>query len=358
MPNESIRAVLEAMWRDGSWGRYHGPHCDALQSALAEFHQVEHVILCSSGTCAVELALRGAKVGVGDEVVLAAYDYRSNFSNVLAVGAIPVLVDTLPGLPVVDVDQVVAAFSPKTRAVVCSHLHGCLAPIRHLKELAEKRGIAVIEDACQSPGGHINGRPVASLGDVGILSFGGSKLLTAGRGGAILTNDAAIAQRIRLYVQRGNDAYPLSEMQAAVLLPQLHDLPRQTRLRLAHVRQLLTLLPADCQVQPALLPCAQTEQDVPSFYKVAFRHRTHNLDTVRDRFCDRIRKQGVALSPAFTGLHLTHSRRRFRAVGSLDHATKLHHTLMTLHHPVLLFSDLIPHVARVLADTTLQVEPE
>src|SRR5436853_127214 len=82
-------------------------------------------------------------------------------------------------------------------------------------ELARGRNIRLIEDAAQMPGATVAGRPAGSWGDVGILSFGGSKLVTAGRGGAVLTSQPDIAQRIRLYTQRGNDAYPLSELQAA-----------------------------------------------------------------------------------------------------------------------------------------------
>ncbi|MBS0260998.1 MAG: aminotransferase class I/II-fold pyridoxal phosphate-dependent enzyme, partial [Planctomycetes bacterium] len=83
------QAVAQAL-ADGSWGRYHGPHVAALTRQLAEFHQVAHVVLCASGTAAVELALRGAGVGPGDEVLLAAYDFKGNFQDVLAVGGVPV----------------------------------------------------------------------------------------------------------------------------------------------------------------------------------------------------------------------------------------------------------------------------
>ena len=114
--DDSIRDVFAKMLSDGSLGRYHGPHCESLQTALADFHSVEHVMLCSSGTSAVELALRAAKVEPGDEVILAAYDYKANFANVLSLGATPVLVDTLPGLPILDPTQLPAAFSSKTRA--------------------------------------------------------------------------------------------------------------------------------------------------------------------------------------------------------------------------------------------------
>ena len=76
----AIREVFASMLADGSWGRYHGPHCEALRSALAEYHEIEHVHLCSSGTVATELALRAVPVGTGDEVILSAYDFKAFFS--------------------------------------------------------------------------------------------------------------------------------------------------------------------------------------------------------------------------------------------------------------------------------------
>ena len=109
--DDAIRDVFDRMLQDGSWGRYHGPHCDALRNTLSEFHAVEHVALTSSGTSAVELALRAAQVQPGDEVILCAYDYKANFANVVTLGATPVLVDSLPGLPVPNVDQVANAVS-------------------------------------------------------------------------------------------------------------------------------------------------------------------------------------------------------------------------------------------------------
>ena len=328
------------MLQDGSWGRYHGPHCDRLRDALAEFHEVEHVILCSSGTVAVELALRSVKVQPGDDVVLAAYDYKANFANVLALDATPVLVDTQPGVPVLDAEQLKNALSDDTKAIVCSHLHGCFADIAAIREIAGEHGVPVIEDACQAAGGRLNGKAAGSIGEVGVLSFGGSKLLTAGRGGAVLTNDATLAQRIRLYSLRGNDAYPLSEMQAAVLLPQLQQLPERTQVRLQRVRQLLNALPADSPLKPALLPHpAESSDDIPAFYKVAFRYESEKTDgQSREDFAAFARRNGVALDPAFTALHKTHSQRRFRAMGELSNASALHENLITLHHPVLLQS--------------------
>src|SRR5581483_10826587 len=87
-PNDDdIRRALAAAYRDGSWGRYHGPHVERLEARLAESHQVDHALSCASGTSAVELALRALQVGAGDDVLLAAYDYGGNFLAVHALGA-------------------------------------------------------------------------------------------------------------------------------------------------------------------------------------------------------------------------------------------------------------------------------
>ena len=103
-----MRDVFARMLEDGSWGRYHGPHCEALIAALCEYHGVEHAILCSSGTCAIELALRAIPVSAGDEVILAAYDFKANFINVLTTGCVPVLIDTIADYPISDLNQLEA----------------------------------------------------------------------------------------------------------------------------------------------------------------------------------------------------------------------------------------------------------
>lgn len=332
--DDGIRDVFASLLRDGSWGRYHGPHCERLRADLSAAFAVEHVQLCSSGTAAIELCLRGAGVSPGDEVILAAYDYKANLINVLTVGGVPVLVDTRPSEPVIDEDRLTEVISDRTRAVIISHLHGSLSPMARLCAVLRPRGIAVIEDACQSPGAVVDDRPAGTWGDAGALSFGGSKLLTAGRGGAVLTHDAAFAQRMRLYTQRGNDAYPLSELQAAVLVPQLQQLPERNRLRGQRVERLRSQLTdsAVCRVVSA----PETAASRPAFYKVAIAVPSCADREQLESLGRRMRAAGVAADPAFPALHLTHSARRFRAAGDLPHATRLHASLLTLHHPVLL----------------------
>jgi perosamine synthetase len=240
----AIYEALQIAWESGDWGRYHGQNSARLIDQISQFLNIEHVTLCASGTAAVELALRGLKVGAGDEVILAAYDFKGNFQDVLALDAVPVLVDVDARTWQMSLDGLADAVSSKTKAIIASHLHGGLVPMPELMAFARERGILVLEDSCQMPGAIVCGRRAGTWGDVGVWSFGGSKLLTAGRGGAICTAQGEIAQRIRLWTQRGNEAYPLSELQAAVLLPQLDRLEEDELRRLQSVETLRRVLGA------------------------------------------------------------------------------------------------------------------
>lgn len=354
-----IRDVLMRCWADGSWGRYHGPHCDALTSALAEMYEVEHVILCSSGTAAVELALRSTGLPTpglpasglpapglpasglpptddsANEVILCSYDFKANFQNVLTVGGAPVLVDCCERFPTINVDAAADAITSRTRCIITSHLHGCLANIEALRELSQRHQVLLIEDACQTPAATINGRRIGSFGDLGVLSFGGSKLLTAGRGGAVLCHDPVLAQRIRLYVQRGNEAYPLSELQAALILPQLQRLEAREQQRRASVERLRTSL----QTTSQLACIAPAGHVLSSYYKVPFLLSLNGDRAQTESLAARMRLRQIALDPAFPAIHLTHSQRRFRISGTLKNAEHLHHRLMVLHHPALLSTE-------------------
>ncbi len=350
--DDGVREVFAQMLEDGSWGRYHGPHCETLVAALRKYHGVDHAILCSSGTCSVELALRAIPVTAGDEVILAAYDFKANFVNVLTTRCIPVLIDTVADYPIPDLQQLADAITNRTRAVIVSHLHGNLAPMQEVCRIAADRGVVVIEDACQVPGAMLDGRRAGTWGNVGVLSFGGSKLLTSGRGGAVLTSDAQMAQRIRVYTQRGNEAYPLSEMQAAVLLPQLLQLDARNADRHQRLLELVRAL-GNSGIRPAmnLADTAGAVSNQPAFYKSAFMLPQSDNDNQRKQFCESARIAGVPVDPGFSGLHRVHSRQRFRAVGDLPNATQLHNRLISLHHTALLSSaETVKQIAGILQD--------
>lgn len=351
----AVHDLIVSLAQSGDWGRYHGPYGPLLQQRLAEYHGLERIHLCSSGTCAMELALRGLGIGPGDEVVMAAYDFKANFQNVICVGAVPVLIDILPDTSQLNPDQLVGAMTAQTRAVIVSHLHGGVVSLARVCEIAKSHGIAVIEDACQNPGALIGGRRSGATGDVGIHSFGGSKLLTAGRGGAVMTNRDDIAERIRRYVHRGNDAYPLSEFQAAVVVPQLDQLDELNARRVAAVAKLIAWS-AD---HPGLTVLqGPTDSIQPAYYKVGLRYFQHAFAGLsRDQFAAAARAEGIAIDPGFRPLHLIHASRRFKAATELPMAHKAEADLLMLHHPILLEEQGIDDVVQAI-EKIRQFAPE
>lgn len=333
----AISQVLQQAQQTGLWGKYHGPCTEQLQQELADFHQTEEVILCSSGTVAIELALRGLGIGPGDEVILAAYDFEGNFKNIVTVGATPVLVDVDRQNCNLDLNLLEQAITNSTKCILVSHLHGGLVSMSAVMNLAQKWGIPVVEDACQIPGAKIEGQIAGSTGDIGVLSFGGSKLLTAGRGGALMTSSPQIAQRIRLYSFRGNEAYPLTELQAALLRPQLKTLPDQNQKRQENVTRLLQQL-GDHTGLTSLYQTNENETDsYPGYYKLGFKYDPeHFTGLSRALFCLCMQSEGIALYPGFRALHAIHSKRRFKQFNDLSVATACDQNLVVLHHPVLL----------------------
>jgi perosamine synthetase len=328
----SILAAMEAAFADGTWGQYRGPHTERLADELRAHLNVEHVLLVCSGTLAVQVALRALKVDAGDEVLLAGYDFAGNFRAIDAIGATPVLVDVKPESVLIDSEQFTSACGPKTRACVVSHLHGAMAPMPEIIERAKSCGLAVVEDACQAHGARIDGRAAGMWGDVGVLSFGGTKLLSAGRGGAIFTNRADVFQRAKVFSEQGNHAFPLSQLQAIVLSPQLARLDERHAIRQNNVARLLKAL-APCR---ALRPIESTEANIsPAYYKVGFWFDAEAAGIARDEFIAKAQAAGVPLDAGFRGF--THrSPSRSRRVGLLENAAAASERVLVLHHPVLL----------------------
>jgi dTDP-4-amino-4,6-dideoxygalactose transaminase len=349
--DEAVRAAIEQALADGSWGRYHATHCEALAAELARRHATEFVALCCSGTFAVELALRGLGVGAGDEVIVAGYDFPGNFRAIEATGARPVVVDVEPGGWLLDVEQLPKATSATTRAVIASHMHGGMADMPRIVEAARRLGLRVVEDACQAPGASVGGSPAGSWGDVGVLSFGGSKLLSAGRGGAILTRDPEVHQRAKVFCQRGNHAFPLSELQAAVLLPQLAMLDERNRQRRAAVERLLAHTTGLQGLRPQAKGATGAE---PSYYKLAWRYVPEAMSgRPIEQFVVAAQAEGLPLDTGFRGF-TKRGERRCRKVGTLDHAQRDASATLLLHHPVLLAGEAdLDRLAQAMAKVAL-----
>lgn len=331
-----VAEVLAESVASGTWGDYFGPNHATLCTELQEFHDVRHAVLYCSGTAAIEMALRGLNVGLGEEVVLSAYDFKGNFQDILTVGARPVLVDVEPENWSIDLAQLAEAVTEQTRAVIVTHLHGATLDMPAICRFAAEHNLAVIEDACQVPGARIAGRRAGTWGDVGVLSFGGSKLLSAGRGGALLTNRDDVVQRNRIYTQRGNEAYPLSELQAAALRPQLKALDERNRLRQETV-DMLRREGLGTGRLAGLRPFQPRAGDESAWYKLGLLYESSAFAGLSAaEFAAAMRAEGVALFPGFDALQSIHSRRRFRAVNDLPVSAASRERVLVLHHPILL----------------------
>jgi dTDP-4-amino-4,6-dideoxygalactose transaminase len=330
---ENVALALRRSVEDGSWGRYHGPNTSLLVERLSSYFEVEFVELCCSGTFAVELALRALQIGDGDEVILSDYDFIGNFNDIVAVGARPVLIDVDPENWNLAPERIVEAIGPKTRAILASHLHGGMVPMKRVVEIAREHGLSVIEDACQTPGATVEGRKAGTWGDVGVISFGGSKLLSAGRGGAMLTASPAVKQRAQLYCNRGNHAYPLSELQATVILPQLAHLDHRNQQRASGVSKLAEALghiPGFRSLKN------RTPSTTPGYYKLGFQYIPREFgDLPRDAFVRAAQAEGVDLKAGYSAFHKCRSSRRFRKHGELESAAEADAGMVILHHPAL-----------------------
>jgi dTDP-4-amino-4,6-dideoxygalactose transaminase len=211
-----------------------GPQVRHFEERFAALCGVKHCVAVGSGTSALKLGLQALGVGPGTEVILPANTYIASALAVSQAGASPVLVDIDPYYHM-DITQVEAAITKRTVAIMPVHLYGQAMPMRPLLELATAHGLHVIEDACQAHGALSEGRPVGGIGDLGCFSFYPSKNLGGyGDGGAVVTNDDALAASVRVardlgqerkydHVIKGENSR-LDTMQAAILLVKLPHL--------------------------------------------------------------------------------------------------------------------------------------
>jgi perosamine synthetase len=183
-----------------------GPRVEEFERAFAAYVGTRHAVAVSSGTEALRLALIAIGVEPGDEVVVPALTFLATASSVLMCGATPVVADVDERTYCLDAEAVMGAVSDWTRAVVPVHLYGHPADLDPLRELCEARGLALVEDAAQAHGARYRGRMVGSIGAAGCFSFYPTKNMTTGEGGMVTTDDAELAERVRLLRQHGQVA--------------------------------------------------------------------------------------------------------------------------------------------------------
>jgi dTDP-4-amino-4,6-dideoxygalactose transaminase len=235
--------LLEVL-HSGQWGILNGGKVAEFEAQFSEFVGAKRTLCVTSGTSALEIALRALGIGPGDEVITTPYTFVATPSAAFLTGAAPVFVDIDPETYLLDPAQVEAAITERTKAVIPVHIAGCPSDMDGLLAVARTHGLYFLEDACQAWGAEWNGKPVGALGDLGCFSFQASKNINAGEGGAIVTNNDELAERcwslhnvgrIRTGAWYQHEFlgwnYRMTEWQGAVLLAQLSRLPEHMALR-------------------------------------------------------------------------------------------------------------------------------
>jgi dTDP-4-amino-4,6-dideoxygalactose transaminase len=254
--HQSLRGELLGMWAqilDGA-GFVGGAWVERFERKFAEFCEVRHAVGVGNGTDALILALTALDIGKQDEVILPANSFVATAEAVVHAGATPVFVDIDPRTYTIDVNQIEDHITARTRALIPVHLYGQPADMNPILEIAAQRGLRLIEDSAQAHGARYFGRRAGSMGDVACFSFYPAKNLGAcGDGGAVVTNDFRIAERLRRLRDHGglrkyeHDVIGynsrLDAMQAATLELKLQQLDHRNALRRQHAaiyRELLS----------------------------------------------------------------------------------------------------------------------
>ncbi|MEU1804215.1 DegT/DnrJ/EryC1/StrS family aminotransferase [Streptomyces sp. NPDC019937] len=225
-------------------GRYLlGPELAAFETEWAAYCGARHCVAVGSGCDALELALRAMDIGPGDEVIVPAHTFAATWLAVSATGAEPVAVEPEPATFTLDPERVEAAIISRTRAILPVHLYGHPADLAALSEVAERHGVRILEDAAQAHGAQAYGRRVGAWSTTAFSFYPGKNLGGFGDGGAVVTDDAELAERVRLLRNYGSrEKYRheiratnsrLDELQAAVLRVKLAHLDAWTERRAA-----------------------------------------------------------------------------------------------------------------------------
>ena len=308
--DEELANVVEAV-RSG-WISSRGVFIGEFERQFAAFCGVRHGIAVTNGTTALHLSLLAAGVRPGDEVLVPTLTFVATANVVRYCGATPVFVDSDRATWQLDPGLLEAKVTERTRAIIPVHLYGHPCDMDPILELAGRRGLTVIEDAAEAHGARYRGRVVGGLGSVGCFSFYGNKLITTGEGGICLTDDGALAERLRLLRDHGMDPkrpywhetigfnYRMTNLQAAVGVAQVAKLTgfiARKREIAAWYREALEPLARLGRI--SLHPTAPWAENVFWMYSVLLEDVRTSLDEVRSRLDDR----GVDSRPFFHPMH-------------------------------------------------------
>lgn len=314
------RALLDVLhsgrWWSGAQAFHNGSQSDAptkaaaFESEFAAFLGAKFGLGCASGTAALEVALKAAGVGPGDEVIVPPYTFLATASAPLLLGAVPVFCDIEPATLNLDPAKLEGAITGRTRAIIPVHFAGLPADMDRILATARARELFVLEDAAHAHGAASRGKKLGTLGDAGIFSFQGSKNMTAGEGGLIVTDQPEIAELCSSYIWGGRLPsrpwyehyrlgwnYRMTEFQAAILSAQLKRLPLQLAARMRNGLRLNEMLAGIPGVSPLAIP---PWVDMHGFHLYIFRVDSRAFGVSRDQLVAALEAEGIPCSAGYS----------------------------------------------------------
>lgn len=293
-----------------AWGPDHYRFNARFEAMMAEYVGVAHAVSLPHATSGLHLALAAAGIGPGDEVIGPDVTWIASMAPVDYVGATPIFVDILPDTWCLDPAAVEAAITPKTRAIIGVDLYGSMCDWTRLRDIATRHNLVLIEDAAEALGSTYAGQQAGSLGDMAVFSFHGSKTITTGEGGMLVTNDDQLHARVQKLRDHGrqpgdrfflNDEvafkYKMSAVQAALGIAQMERIDAL----IAYKRQLFGWYRERLEGVPGLLLNAEPQQVRNSYWMITvvpesgFGHDKFSLQAA-------LRSRGVDSRPFFSQL--------------------------------------------------------
>lgn len=312
--DERERKAVNDVLESRKWWREPGTRTLEFEREFAAAHGAKHGIAITNGTHAIEVVMAALGITSGDEVIVPDSTFVATASAVLFVGAMPVMVDITGDTYCIDPAKVEAAITPRTKAIIAVHMGGHPADLDRLAEIAAANKLILVEDCAHAHGSEWKGTRVGNFGIAGTFSFQQSKLMTAGEGGVIITNDDDFELKARSAHDCGRlpgewfyahfsygSNYRLSEWQGAILSAQLTRLDEQTALRHKNARLLDAML-ADV---PGITPQALDERCTRNGHYAYIFHYDKNefAGGSTERFIEAMKAEGVGHQAAYPPVH-------------------------------------------------------
>jgi dTDP-4-amino-4,6-dideoxygalactose transaminase len=308
--DRALKEVLESR----VWWRTPGTKTLEFEKSFAKFHGARHGIAVTNGTAALEVTIAALGINAGDEVIVPNFTFVATASAVLFANALPVLVDVDPETYCIDPDLVEDAITSKTKAIIAVHMGGHPADLDRLKKIASRKRLALIEDSAHAHASEWRGQRVGTFGVAGTFSFQASKLITAGEGGMIISNNDKFEVQARSVHDCGRmpgewfyshfiygSNYRLSEWQGAILQVQLGRLDQQTKRRHHNARLLDRLLQAIPGITPQKLDDRCTRNGQYAYIFHVNKKEFAGLST--ERFIEALNAEGIPHQASYPPLH-------------------------------------------------------